>query len=217
MKKEVFKEKRIENLAKDLAKANVRLKQVDKLKSEFVSIASHQLRSPLTSISGYASLLREGTYGEITKKMKEPIERIEHSARLMAESIEDFLNVSRIESGNMKYHLADFNLKEEVEHLCDDLRPEALRRGLVLIFRSKLQATGIVNADIGKTHQILHNLLNNAIKYTPKGTISVFVHNDDESKNILVDITDTGVGMSTETLQTIFQKFERGEKLMKLM
>lgn len=210
--KEIAQRQKIETLAKELAQANVRLKQVDKLKSEFVSIASHQLRSPLTSISGYASLIREGTYGNLTEKMKEPLERIEHSARRMAESIEDYLNVSRIESGNMKYHLSDFNLKEETEHLCDDLRPVCLKQGLVLLFRSRLESQGIVNADIGKVSQILHNLINNSIKYTPKGTISVALTDDLKAKKIFVDIVDTGVGMSEETLQTIFQKFERGEK-----
>ncbi len=210
--REITQRQEIEGLVEKLERANIRLRQVDKLKSEFVSIASHQLRSPLTSISGYASLLREGNYGVLPAKMQEPVERIEQSARLMAESIEDFLNVSRIESGNMKYHLSDFNIKDEAEHLCDDLRAEALRKGLILLFRTNLTAQGVVNADLGKTQQILHNLINNAIKYTPKGSITVHVSEDTNKKHVLVEVIDTGIGMNTETLHSIFQKFERGDK-----
>ncbi len=210
--REIKQREEIEQLAKELERANVRLRQVDKLKSEFVSIASHQLRSPLTSISGYASLLREGTYGKLSEKMIEPISRIEQSARLMAESIEDYLNVSRIESGNMKYHLSDFSLRSEVEHICDDLRSEALKNGLILLFKTNTTSKTIINADLGKVQQIIHNLINNAIKYTPKGTITVYLRDDAAKKRIYIEILDTGIGMNTETLHSIFQKFERGDK-----
>lgn len=212
IKREVKQREEIEHLAEKLEKANVRLRQVDKLKSEFVSIASHQLRSPITAISGYASLLREGTYGELTSKMKEPIERIEQSARMMATSIEDYLNVSRIESGNMKYNYSDFSLADEAEHISDDLRSEALKRGLILLFRKRLDSHGIVNADQGKVQQIIHNLINNSIKYTQKGTITVYVYDDVKAKKMFIDILDTGIGMGPDTLHSIFQKFERGDK-----
>lgn len=212
VRKEIDQRQQIENLAKNLEKANVRLQQIDKLKSEFVSIASHQLRSPITSIAGYASLLREGNFGKIPAKMEEPLERIQLSARLMAESIEDYLNVSQIEAGNMKFHNKDFNLKDEVEHFCDDLRPEALRRGLILLFRTDMDSSGVVNCDLGKVQQITHNLVNNAIKYTKKGTITVVVRDSISKMRIYVDILDTGIGMDTETLHSIFQKFERGDK-----
>lgn len=209
--KEIKQRKEIEGLAHKLEKANVRLEQMDKLKSEFVSIASHQLRSPITAISGYASLISEGSYGELPKKMADPIDRIMQSARMMAESIEDYLNVSRIESGNMKYIFADFNLTDQTEHICDDLRSEALKRGLVLLFRKRLESQGIVNADLGKVQQIVHNLINNSLKYTPKGAITVYVHDDVKHKKVFIDILDTGIGMNQDTINSIFQKFERGE------
>jgi len=138
VRKEVIQRQKIESLATDLEKANVRLQTLDKQKSEFVSIASHQLRSPLTSIRGYASMLLEESYGKIPVSAKEPLERIETSAKRMALAVEEYLNVSRIESGNMKYELADFNLKDEIERICDDVRPTALKSGLVLLFRTNL-------------------------------------------------------------------------------
>ena len=209
VRQEVKHREEIEQLAHKLKKANKRLKVLDQMKSEFVSIASHQLRSPLTSIRGYASMLSEGSYGKLPIKAAEAIERISDSSSYMASSIEDYLNVSRIESGNMKYELSDFNLKDEAEHVADDKRQEAMKKGLLITFRSDLDKHGIVNADIGKTRQILHNLVNNAIKYTPRGTITIYAHNDSKKKMMYVDIIDSGIGMKAEELDNIFGKFER--------
>ncbi|USN92037.1 MAG: HAMP domain-containing histidine kinase [Candidatus Nomurabacteria bacterium] len=203
--------KSIEESAEKLEKANLRLQALDKQKSEFVSIASHQLRSPLTAIRGYASLMLEGSYGKISAKARQPIERIEESSKLMAIAIEDYLNVSRIESGNMKYNLTDFNLADKTEDVCDDLRSDAVKNGLALIFRTELNSRGVVNADLGKTIQIIQNLINNSIKYTEKGTIKVLVRDDIKRKRIYVDIIDTGIGISKTDQATIFQKFERAE------
>lgn len=211
VKKEIEQREELELLTQELEKANVRLKELDKQKSEFVSIASHQLRSPLTAMRGYASMLFEGSYGKLPEKAVEVARRIEESAKLMAMSVEDYLNVSRIESGNMKYNLSDFNLRDMVETICDDLRPEALKKGLILLFRSDIQGKGIVNADVGKTNQIIHNLINNSLKYTPKGSINVFIRDDVKNKRISIAITDTGIGMSKETAAKLFHKFTRAD------
>jgi signal transduction histidine kinase len=209
VRKETAQRLEIQKLALNLEKANNRLLALDKQKSEFVSIASHQLRSPLTAIRGYASLLKEGSFGEVPEKALQPISRIEESSKQMALLIEDYLNVSRIESGNMKYNLSDFNLRDQTEHICDDMRSEAIKQGLVLLFRTHISGRAFVHADIGKTIQIIQNLINNAIKYTPEGTIIVIVRDDIKKKQIFVDITDTGIGMSEETQHILFQKFSR--------
>jgi len=207
---------RLEDLTTKLEQANVRLKALDMQKSEFLSIASHQLRSPLTSIRGYASMLIEGSFGPVQAKIKEPLERIEASAKLMTLAVEDYLNVSRIESGNMKYDLTDFDLATEIERVSDDMRPTALRQGLILLYRTKLQGKTIVHADIGKTVQIAHNLINNAIKYTPKGTITILIHDDITKKEVYLDVIDTGVGMSQDTIDILFQKFSRAKDANKV-
>jgi signal transduction histidine kinase len=201
----------IQKLADNLEKANERLQFIDRQKSEFVSIASHQLRSPLTAIRGYVSMVLEGSYGSISEKTKEPLERISESAKFMALSINDFLDVSRIESGNMKYDYADVNVMDQAQHIVDDLRTDAIKRGLLLIFRSDMNGTGIVRADGGKTQQILHNLINNALKYTLKGTVTVYAHDDLKSKKMIIEIIDTGLGMSPETIEKLFAKFSRAK------
>lgn len=210
VKREVQQREEIEGLAKNLERVNARLKQLDQLKSEFVSIASHQLRSPLAAIRGYASMLEDGSYGKLPVKATEVVQRIQDSAKLMASSVEDYLNVSRIEAGHMKYNLTDFNLREQAEHIADDIRPIAAKSGIVLLFRTDLHSQGTINADKGKTEQILHNLINNSLKYTKGGSITVLVHDDMPAKKIFVDIIDTGIGMSKGTIDVLFQKFERG-------
>ena len=209
VKREIAQREKIEDLAKNLERANKRLKELDKLKNEFVSVASHQLRSPLTAIRGYSSMILEGSFGPVPKKMNEPLERIVESSAFMASSVEDYLSVSRIESGNMKYNCTDFNLATETEKIVDDLRRTAIKKGLILTFKSDLKKKGIVNCDLGKTEQIIHNLLTNSIKYTPKGTIVAFVHDDVKKKEIYLDIIDTGIGMSKESIANLFGKFVR--------
>ena len=211
VRSEVAQREQIQKLASNLEQTNVRLQVIDRQKSEFVSIASHQLRSPLTAIRGYAAMILDGSFGVTPPKVTEAIARINESAKLMAFSIEDFLNVSRIESGNIKYECTDYSVREQAEHIVDDLRAEALRTGLLLLFRSDLKSQGVAHADIGKTQQILHNLINNALKYTKKGTITVYVHENIKLRHLYVEIIDTGIGMSSDTIGALFQKFSRAK------
>ncbi len=211
VKKEIKQREEIEQLAQSLKKANERLKILDKMKSEFVSIASHQLRSPLTAIRGYASMLIEGSYGKLNAKSKKAIQRIADSSRFMALSVEDYLNVSRIEAGNMKYEYADFNLKETVSKIVDEMRPAALKKGLLMMFKSDCDGSCSVHADIGKTRQVIMNLIDNSMKYTPRGSITVIAHDNVKKKKMYVTIKDTGVGMSKETMEGIFDKFIRAK------
>jgi signal transduction histidine kinase len=129
----------------------------------------------------------------------------------MALSVEDYLNVSRIEAGNMKYELSDFNLKEIAEKIVDELRPIAMKKGLVMVFRSDCNAGCLVHADIGKTRQVIMNFIDNSMKYTLKGTITVVAHDDVKKKKMYITIKDTGVGMSKETQGEVFEKFVRAK------
>jgi signal transduction histidine kinase len=204
------------NLSKKLEDANGRLKELDKMKSEFVSIASHQLRSPLTAIRGYASMLLEGSFGRLPKKSKEAIERIAESSHYMALSVEDYLNVSRIEAGHMKYELSDFDLKSEIEKVAEEMRPAVEHKGLALEYKTDCKGSCKIHADIGKTRQVLHNLIDNAMKYTPGGKISIVTHDDPGKRKIYVTIKDTGVGMSRETIDALFDKFVRAQNANKV-
>ncbi|MFM2381270.1 MAG: hypothetical protein RLZZ76_37, partial [Candidatus Parcubacteria bacterium] len=209
VKREIKQREQIEQLASGLEQANDQLKVLDKMKSEFVSIASHQLRSPLTAVRGYSSMILEGSFGPVPDKAKDAVERIAEASRFMASSVEDYLNVSRIQAGNMKYEYSDFNLKDLASRVADDTRQIAIKKGLLLTFKTAVTKTGIVHADIGKTRQIIDNLVNNSLKYTPKGSIEVLVRDEPKAKKIFVEIKDTGIGMSPKTIENMFGKFER--------
>lgn len=201
----------IEKLTEKLQRANKRVRVLDQMKSEFVSIASHQLRSPLTSIRGYTSMLLEGSYGKIPKKAEKAVSHIHESSRYMALSVEDFLNVSRIESGKMKYEFSTFNVKEVAKDIVNEARQTAMQKGLLLTFESKYKNGCVVRADISKVRQVLRNLIDNAIKYTPRGDIVVSVHDDPTAKTVQISVRDTGVGMDKETMKEVFEKFIRAK------
>lgn len=204
---------RIEDLAKNLKDANARLdqandhlKELDQLKSEFLSIASHQLRAPITAVRGYASNILEGVYGKIPTHLQDPLETVQEASRLMANSIEDYLNISRIEQNRMKYEKSTFDIRDLAHKVVSELTPIAKKKKL------KLTANGsetpvTVTADVGKIKQVITNLVDNAIKYTERGSIDVSVTG--EGGKVHVTVADTGVGIDPSEVGGLFEKFKR--------
>ncbi|MEK7531855.1 MAG: ATP-binding protein [Patescibacteria group bacterium] len=209
--KEVRSREQIQKLAQDLSKANARLKELDKMKSEFVSVASHQLRSPLTAIKGYSSLILEGSFGELTSQLKEPIERVFQASRSMATLIEDFLNISRIEQGRMKYQFGAVELYSLIAGVIREFIPNVVRAGLLMEFSADAKKKHTVWGDADKLRQVFGNLIDNAIKYTKRGRIMITLKPDDQKKIYLISIIDSGVGISAETIPLLFEKFKRSE------
>ncbi len=197
----------------ELESANENLKQLDQAKSEFLSIASHQLRTPLTGIKGYLSMLVEGDYGKIPKKIEDIIKQVFEASNRMARLVDVFLNVSRIEAGKLKLELNGFDLGELVLRSVKDLEITANERGLKLSFE-KMDNVYIVKADSDKIKDVLLNLIDNAIKYTKKGSINVKLSKKDSQA--LVEVSDTGVGLAEEDIDKLFNKFSRGEDSSKI-
>ncbi|MBY0110459.1 hypothetical protein K2Y00_00410 [Patescibacteria group bacterium] len=211
-KREAEARVQIEELAATLRKtnnqldqANSHLKELDQMKDEFLSIASHQLRAPITAVRGYAANLSDGTYGVVPDYFKEPIETIMEATRMMATSIEDYLNISRIEQGRMKYEKSEFDLAHLVETVVQELGPIASKKDLALSATPSEDV--MVRADIGKIKQVIVNIVDNAIKYTEKGGIKVAVEKDTEHVRIVV--SDTGVGIPADEIAILFDKFTR--------
>ena len=201
--------KQIEEANEKLEKANSKLKDLDKLKTEFVSLASHQLRSPLTAIKGYASMLMEGDFGDINKDAKESIDRILESSNNLTMLVDDLLNVSKIEQGGMKYEKARFNLSKTVKDIAKDLSITADKKGIKLEFENDENTECYIDADEGKIRQVVVNLIDNSIKYTKEGWIKVKVEKIDTK--ILFTVKDSGVGINPEFIDTLFEKFTRGD------
>ena len=209
--KEVKMRIQMEELVEELAIANSKLRDLDQQKSEFISIASHQLRSPLTAIKGYSSMLIEGSFGKIPEKATTALDRIFQSTQNLVNIVEDLLNISRIEQGRMEYNFETVNFADIAKDVVEELSSVAKKENLDLVFQSDCNKTYNISADKGKIRQIITNLVDNAIKYTKKGKIEVSVSNNDKKNKILLTIVDTGIGISKETLGKIFKKFTRGK------
>lgn len=217
IRREAEARKRIEQLAQELehsnlslAEANEKLKGLDKLKTEFLSLASHQLRSPLTAIKGYSSMLFEGAYGKLEDKTQEAAKRIYTSAQGLVNLVEDLLNISKIEQGGMKYEFSKTDLAPIVMSLFDEMQIPAQSKHISFKLDLAASEEFVVNADPVKIKQVFLNLTDNSIKYTPEGgeiTISL----TKKGKEIIFAVQDNGMGISPETRAKLFEKFSRGE------
>jgi signal transduction histidine kinase len=209
----LYQQIREKNVA--LKQANVHLKKLDEAKSEFLSIASHQLRTPLTGIKGYLSMILEGDYGKIPEKQEKIIQDVFNASDRMSRLINVFLNVSRIESGRLKLDYTDVDLRILIEECIKDLKSSAQEKGLKLSFDYKKGEVPNIKADSDKMKDVILNLIDNAIKYTPKGKIDIKLLKQDD-QNILVQIKDTGIGLNQAGIEKLFNKFSRGEGISKI-
>jgi signal transduction histidine kinase len=200
---------RLEDTNLKLEDANEKLQSLDKLKTEFLSLASHQLRSPLTAIIGYTSMLLDGSFGEINDKQKEAIDRVYQSSRHLSTTVEDLLNVSKIEQGGMQYVKVPFDFEKASADLAKDLSVTAQKKGLKLTFETDGKSPYKVNGDMEKIRQVILNFIDNSIKYTKEGSINVLLSKNE--KTIRLSIKDTGMGMTPEIKAKLFQKFARAE------
>ena len=222
--REVEQREKIQKLAGDLANtnkelesANDKLKELDKQKTEFVSLASHQLRSPLTAIKGYSSMILEGDYGKITGKMKEAVGRVFESSQKLVLVIEDFLNITRIELGRIKYDMTEWSFNTLIKNVIGEQKPNIERRGLAISYEEDAPEY-TVYADQGKVSQVISNLIDNSVKYTKQGSLKVKVTgvtNSDGKKAVRFTVTDTGVGIDPKTMPHLFQKFSRADDASK--
>lgn len=209
--REVEAREKIEQLAKELETANERLKELDQMKSEFLSIATHQMRAPITAIKGYASLILEDSFGKVEGDLRNSVDVIYQSAQGMSIMVDDFLNISRIEQGRMKYDFVVSDAAKLASQVVTELRPAIEKKGLELTIEFDPAKKYDTNMDIGKMKQAIINIIDNAMKYTPKGWIHVSVTKSDADKLILIEVKDSGVGISAENIPKLFSKFSRAK------
>jgi signal transduction histidine kinase len=205
----------LEAITERLEKANDQLKSLDVLKSEFISLASHQLRSPLTVIKGYASTLTDGIVGDLNDKQREIANHIYSSAQGLASMVEEFLNVSKIEQGGMKYSFERVDLSPLVASLAEEMKTTADDKHLVFSITGVADGMYMVQADAVKLRQVFLNLIDNSVKYTQEGFVKVSLEKKAGAKgcDVVVTISDSGIGISDETKKKLFTKFGRGEEV----
>ncbi|HEV2280554.1 MAG TPA: PAS domain S-box protein [Acidobacteriaceae bacterium] len=188
----------------ELEGRNREIERANRLKSEFLASMSHELRTPLHTIIGFAELLEEGSEGPLNDKQKRFLEHIHRDSAHLLELINDILDLSKIESGQMTLKREVFPLVRCIEETLDSVRPGAALKGVAVENRGT--AEPVVDADPLRVKEMLYNLLSNAVKFTPKGG-AVWVEIREESGFAHVTVGDTGVGISPEEQENIFDKF----------
>jgi len=185
-----------------------KIKEVDKMKDEFISMASHELRTPVTIIKGYTQMiLEESSKNGLDESAKEYLTIINSSTERLGDLIEDLLNVSRIEQGRLKIEMKDFKIISIIDSTIKEIYPQAKEKGLSLNFIFDDEVDDLINIDEDKLKQILINIIGNSIKYTEKGSIDVKISNKNNS--LILIIKDTGIGMSAKARARLFEKFYR--------
>ena len=205
--------KKVEKAYEVEKQTNKELKQLDKAKTLFLSIAAHQLRTPLTGIKGYISMFLEGDFGPLAKKQIEIMKGVFYSSNRLTRLINTFLNISRIESGRLRLDKLPVDLKELSQTVLADLKEVADDKNIKL----ELDAPEKIDQafiDKDKIEDVLLNLVDNAIKYTQTGQVILRLRQLDGK--IRVEVQDTGIGISKQESSELFNKFVRGKQALKL-
>ncbi len=192
----------------ELARANLSLHDMNKIKNEFLATMSHELRTPLNSILGFSDVLSSAE--NLTDKQKKYLVNIQTSGQNLLTLINDILDLAKIEAGRMELNIVDFSMEDLIERLVPSMKPLAEKKNIDLQWSVDRGLTTVVQ-DLGKLQQILYNLLSNAIKFTPEGgRVWVEVQRySDELFDIVVG--DSGIGIPLEDQSAIFEKFRQGQ------
>ncbi|KKS84307.1 MAG: Sensor protein resE [Candidatus Gottesmanbacteria bacterium GW2011_GWA1_43_11] len=193
-------------LYENLKIANEKLKELDKLKDEFVSLASHELRSPMTTIKGSLSTILDGYAGEVSKETREFLTAAYSENDRLIRLVNNLLNISRIESGRLKFLVTNVDMSKLMKDEVDNMQMAAKERGLTLTI-DKTENLPLVLADEDKIREVLINLLGNAIKFTHQGGITVSAKVDKDM--VVTSVTDTGNGIAPEDQDLLFKKFSQ--------
>jgi signal transduction histidine kinase len=193
-----------------LRRSHIALEQASAAKSQFLANMSHEFRTPLNAILGYTSGLLKGIAGEMTPQQRRNLDRVDSNARSLLSIINDILDISRIEAGKMPLNVVEFALPDLVKEVVTEVEP--------LIARSRLTVTTSVDDDLEpvmsdrqKVKQIVINLLTNALKFTPQGTVRVRVSRAPGADAVAIAVEDTGIGIADSDREAIFEDFRQAD------
>ena len=190
----------------ELEKRAQELQELDRLKSAFLANMSHELRTPLNSILGFSDVMLEGLDGELTEYMDNDVRLIQKNGQHLLHLINDVLDMSKIESGRMNLHPETFNIHKTLEEVCSITSSLASEKNTALFIEDDSERDIEIYADDTRIRQVMINLVNNAIKFTERGKITISLKHLDSTR-ILITVKDTGTGIPPDKLEMIFQEF----------
>jgi signal transduction histidine kinase len=191
-----------------LNEANARLREVAEMKEEFLALTTHDLRSPLTIISGVINFFTSGRLGELTPEQRHMVAMMERNTQSLIELVNDLLDAAKLESGTLQLELTAVAIDELASELREAMTPLAREKEIQLVTdpHTKLPHA---RADRAKLRRILVNLLSNAIKFTPKGGRVELRAERDGPERLRISVADTGVGIPAEDIDRLFDKYEQ--------
>ncbi len=199
-------EKRVMERTEELEVAMRKAREADRIKSAFLASMSHELRTPLNSIIGFTGILLQGLAGALNEEQRKQMGMVRNSARHLLRLINDVLDISKIEAGQLELSREYFNLADTLERVVETVSPAAAKKGLA-VFREIDPEIGPVCSDQRRVEQVLINLVNNAVKFTDKGEIRIACRL--RASHLVVSVTDTGIGIKREDMGALFEAFRQ--------
>jgi signal transduction histidine kinase/CheY-like chemotaxis protein len=199
-------------LYRQLERQSAALEVASRHKSEFLASMSHELRTPLNAIIGFSEVLLERMFGELNERQDDYLRDIWSSGKHLLELLNDILDLSKIEAGQMVLNRSEFTVRESLEYCLSMVRERALKQRILLSLEVDPQV-GLLDADRLRFRQVVLNLLSNAVKFTPDGG-RVRVRASMRDQDLVVEVADTGPGVADEDRQRIFDSFQQGARLL---
>ncbi len=196
-------------LYQGLKKANSELRHLDKLKDDFVYLATHELKTPVTVMKGYLSMIQEGSYGQYPDKINEPLTEIKNANDQLVGLVNNLLEIARSEAQTIKIKTQPTDICQIVEETINSLKPLSEQKKITISY-SCPRKPHTVKADPGRLKEVTNNLISNAIKYSDQGTVNI--EHIVESDQVITHIADQGVGVSEEDQKKLFTRFFRAQQ-----
>jgi signal transduction histidine kinase len=198
-------EKDVKKYAEQLEHVNIRLQEMDRLKSVFLASMSHELRTPLNSIIGFTGMILKGMSGKITEDQRKELTMVQNSANHLLALINDVIDVSKIETGKVELLIEELNLVDLMQEVKESFKIAVDVKNLKLSL--EMPERLIIKSDERRIKQVIMNLISNAVKFTDRGEIEIKVKKKDE--RVKVSVADTGVGIKKEDIKKLFKQFSR--------